>query len=179
MTERDVAAGPDPAMDEATYESARPHLKAALEFTIGMGRTVRDWGEFCVEKFGSAVLPYLKRFLHEVRDQRVRVEGLGDAARGALFGAALTLEERDQWVRERAYFRAEERGFLGGTPEQDWFEAEREVDQWIAEQVGLVGRGRDAVLSVAELTHKGFDGIRETLGHWMEHRKPAREAQPG
>jgi len=35
-----------------------------------------------------------------------------------------------QWQRmvaEAAYFRAERRGFVGGSPEQDWFEAEFEL----------------------------------------------------
>jgi hypothetical protein len=30
-------------------------------------------------------------------------------------------------VAEAAYFRAEQRGFVGGSPEQDWFEAEVEL----------------------------------------------------
>jgi hypothetical protein len=30
-------------------------------------------------------------------------------------------------VAEAAYFRAERRGFVGGSPEQDWFEAEIEL----------------------------------------------------
>jgi len=30
-------------------------------------------------------------------------------------------------VAEAAYFRAERRGFIGGSPEQDWFEAEVEL----------------------------------------------------
>ena len=38
--------------------------------------------------------------------------------------------EQGEWQRrvaEAAYFRAERRGFVGGTPEQDWFEAEEEL----------------------------------------------------
>ncbi|MBI1395914.1 MAG: DUF2934 domain-containing protein [Betaproteobacteria bacterium] len=30
-------------------------------------------------------------------------------------------------VAEAAYFRAERRGFLGGSPEEDWFAAEAEL----------------------------------------------------
>jgi len=35
--------------------------------------------------------------------------------------------EWERRVAEAAYFRAERRGFVGGSAEQDWFEAEREL----------------------------------------------------
>jgi len=38
--------------------------------------------------------------------------------------------DEGQWrqrVAEAAYFRAERRGFTGGSPEQDWYEAEDEL----------------------------------------------------
>lgn len=40
-------------------------------------------------------------------------------------------------IAERAYLRAERRGFQGGSPLQDWLEAEAEVDEL------LLRRGRD------------------------------------
>ncbi len=177
MTEHHETTTEHPPVDEGTYEATQPHLKAALEYTIAMGRSVRDWGEFCLEKFGSTILPYLKRFLLDVREQRVRIDGLGDGARNALFGTALTADERERWVQERAYFRAEQRGFTGGSAEEDWIESEREVDRWIAQQMGVVGRGREAVLSLGELAHKGFDGMRDMLTHWMEQRTSAERRQ--
>lgn len=41
---------------------------------------------------------------------------------------AITPEERQQMIAEAAYFRAQHRGFTGGSPEHDWLEAEREID---------------------------------------------------
>lgn len=38
-------------------------------------------------------------------------------------------EEREQLIREAAYFKAAERGFVGGSAEADWLEAEREVNE--------------------------------------------------
>ena len=38
-------------------------------------------------------------------------------------------DERIQLIAAAAYFRAERRGFAGGSPEQDWLEAEAEVDR--------------------------------------------------
>jgi hypothetical protein len=35
-------------------------------------------------------------------------------------------------IAEAAYFRAEQRGFEGGDPDEDWYQAEREIDQLLA-----------------------------------------------
>lgn len=42
-------------------------------------------------------------------------------------------EERHHLIAEAAYFRAENRGFQGGCPVQDWLEAEREIDQLLSQ----------------------------------------------
>jgi len=39
----------------------------------------------------------------------------------------VTAEERHRMIAEAAYFRALSRGFQGGSPEEDWFAAEREI----------------------------------------------------
>ena len=39
--------------------------------------------------------------------------------------------DRLQRIAERAYFKAQARNFEGGSPEQDWLDAEREIDQEI------------------------------------------------
>jgi hypothetical protein len=36
---------------------------------------------------------------------------------------------RFHMIAEAAYYRAAQRGFQGGNPEQDWLEAEREIDR--------------------------------------------------
>lgn len=40
---------------------------------------------------------------------------------------ALAPQDRQQLIATAAYLRAEARGFTGGSPEQDWFEAEAEI----------------------------------------------------
>jgi hypothetical protein len=40
---------------------------------------------------------------------------------------AFDTQQWQQMVATAAYLRAEARGFVGGSPEQDWFEAEAEV----------------------------------------------------
>lgn len=44
--------------------------------------------------------------------------------------AAATAPPSEQWdrmVAEAAYYRAEKRGFVGGSPEEDWYAAEAEL----------------------------------------------------
>jgi hypothetical protein len=41
--------------------------------------------------------------------------------------SAISAEERHQLISEAAYYRAQQRGFTGGDPIQDWLEAEMEV----------------------------------------------------
>lgn len=45
-----------------------------------------------------------------------------------------SLEERERMITEAAYYLAEHRSFEGGDPEQDWYEAEDEVDRLLEEQ---------------------------------------------
>lgn len=40
-----------------------------------------------------------------------------------------TAAERERMIEEAAYYRAEQRGFQGGDPVQDWIEAEAEVER--------------------------------------------------
>ncbi len=54
----------------------------------------------------------------------------------ALLGG-VTPEQRYQMICDAAYFRAERRGFIGGNPEQDWVEAELEIDQLLCDAQAL------------------------------------------
>jgi DUF2934 family protein len=53
-----------------------------------------------------------------------KIEAANEAA------MAVLLPSQDEWrrmVAEAAYYRAERRGFAGGSPEQDWIEAEEDI----------------------------------------------------
>ncbi|MCX7195597.1 MAG: DUF2934 domain-containing protein [Proteobacteria bacterium] len=41
----------------------------------------------------------------------------------------VTPEQRHQMIAEAAYKRAQKRSFMGGNPENDWYEAEAEIGQ--------------------------------------------------
>jgi len=45
----------------------------------------------------------------------------------------VTPEQRNQMICDAAYYRAERRGFIGGNSEQDWIEAELEIDQLLCD----------------------------------------------
>jgi hypothetical protein len=45
--------------------------------------------------------------------------------------APITEEQRQAMVAERAYYKAERRGFRGGDSVRDWYEAESEIDALI------------------------------------------------
>lgn len=57
------------------------------------------------------------------------------ASTAALGGAVISPEERHRMIAEAAYYRAQQRGFRGGDPLQDWIEAEAEV----ASRLGVNG----------------------------------------
>ena len=40
-------------------------------------------------------------------------------------------EDRARWIEVAAYYIAERRGFANGSPDDDWLEAERELDRLI------------------------------------------------
>lgn len=42
------------------------------------------------------------------------------------------VELRRQWIAEAAYYIAERRGFAGGSTEDDWRQAEAEIDRLLA-----------------------------------------------
>lgn len=48
--------------------------------------------------------------------------------------SVISNEYRKELIAKTAYFLAEEREFAGGDPEQDWLEAEAEVDRYLMEQ---------------------------------------------
>src|SRR5262245_39901854 len=51
------------------------------------------------------------------------------SAAPAISGSAAVIDrgERHRMIAEAAYYRAQQRGFCGGDPVQDWLEAEAEV----------------------------------------------------
>ncbi len=155
-------------LDESTYESARAYLKDALEQMLAAGRSAREFGDFALDKFGDKFIPYLQEFSQEVSKGKIKIKGLGKPAKTAIFGRHVSRQEREDMIREAAYLRAEQRGFVGGSPEEDWCQAEREVDRRLAQESGLVEKGRMALTSVGTIIEREFDEVRHVVAGWLE-----------
>lgn len=61
---------------------------------------------------------------------KTRAQSPKTAARPA--GGEAPVELRRQWIAEAAYYIAERRGFEGGSAEDDWRQAEAEIDRLLA-----------------------------------------------
>ena len=53
--------------------------------------------------------------------------------------ARVSAEQRLAMIREAAYFKAEARNFAPGNDDQDWADAEREIDELLAKARSLSG----------------------------------------
>ena len=73
-------------VDKGTYETLKPYLKAALEHLLQAGRTVKDFLQFAVDRFGGAVVPYVKKFEQEVREGTVKIAGVTKSTKDAVLG---------------------------------------------------------------------------------------------
>jgi hypothetical protein len=160
-------------LDESTYDASRVYLRTALEHMLEAGRSVRELSEFALDKFGADFLPYLRQFLHEVGHGRINVSGLSGKARAALGGHSVNSEQRECMIREAAYLRAEARGFCGGSPEQDWLEAEHEVDLRLAQGPGLVVSGGRALAAAVKTMEQELAGSGDVVARWLGDRTPA------
>ena len=84
--------------DQQSYETVRPYLQRIMEQFLAAGRTLREFVDFTMEKFGDAVLPYLRRFLAEFEQGLVTITQLGQNAWSTLFGRNVTLEQRRKMI---------------------------------------------------------------------------------
>lgn len=160
----------DAKFDQGTYEVSKKYLKSSMEHMLEAGRDVRDLTEFALEKFGDEILPYLRRFLRDVGQGNIDIKGLTQSAKTAIVGHQVTAEERERMIRELAYLRSEQRGFVSGYEGEDWHFAEMEIDERLAREAGLVARGREALASAASIAEKEFGSIRKSVAQWLEGR---------
>ncbi len=144
------------------------YLKTALEQMLAAGRNVREFGDFALEKFGDTITPYLHEFSEDISRGRIKVEGLGKAAKKTILGAHVDLDEREKMIREAAYLRAERRGFSGGSAVEDWHMAEQEIDQRLAKASGLIGKGHKALSSAGGMIEHELDDIRHIVAGWLD-----------
>ncbi len=168
-------------LDNATYDVAKPYLKAALEQIIATGHSVRDLAEFATDKFGSSSYPYLREFQQDIRAGKIKVQGLRASAEASILAEHVSPEERESMIREAAYLIAESRGFAGGDPKTDWLMAETQIDEMLAKQSGLFELGKDTrvmgkatprttakATTTKSTAEKEHGSIRDVVLNWIE-----------
>ncbi len=90
-------------------DTLRKHLR---ELETGFERKLEKAMEKATEK--------LKTRIEASQGPGIRIQG---------HGSAVDVDARRRLIAECAYLHAERRGFAGGSPEQDWLDAEMEIDQ--------------------------------------------------
>ena len=89
----------------------------------------------------------------------------------------ITPAERWLLISEKAYYRVQKRGFIGGDPLEDWVEAEKEVDSRYETELSSVFSGDEAqmlsdqvktILGGYGLGHLGLDTILEKHREGLE-----------
>jgi hypothetical protein len=65
-----------------------------------------------------------------MKESRPNLKDVG--SRKSIRPLTVSEEERQALTAEAAYYRAEQRGFQGGDPVEDWLAAEREITERLA-----------------------------------------------
>jgi Protein of unknown function (DUF2934) len=157
---------------EVTHEMPREilhaHLKETLEHLTAAGHSAHELVKLSIDTFGRKAIPVLKEFQDEVRSGKIKVENVTEFARTALFGIHVSPQQREQMIRDAAYFHAEKRGFAGASPQEDWLKAEQEVDRFLAKQEGVIVKSRKSVESITAFTERGLSQLRDRVDQWIK-----------
>lgn len=110
--------------------AAKPVAKAAKKPATAKSASAKDATKDIGKPLGKKSSP---------RAASTKAKGNGEIApakkskKAAALMGGVTPEQRYQMICDAAYYRAERRGFIGGNPEQDWVEAELEIDQLLCD----------------------------------------------
>lgn len=153
------------------YDTAKRYFTAAMEHMLAAGRSVGEFSEFAMERFGENTRPHLNRFMVEVREGSVKVKGLTRSALAAMAGQHVSPAQREAMIREAAYYHAERRSFQGGSNEEDWRAAEQEINARLAAEAGLVEKGRRWLATAAGAAELELGNVKQAVSQWIEARR--------
>jgi hypothetical protein len=165
--EAEIVQAAQVTVDPPVYEKIKPHLISALEQVIQTGHSVWDFADFAIDKFGDEIIPYLQKFLNEVRHGSVKLADTTECVWVGLFGAGIDKDQREQMIREAAYFRAQRRGLMGGDPNQDWIEAEQEIDSKLLADIGLFAKGRKLATEFVAVAEEEIGDVTKSVCSWL------------
>lgn len=118
---KDAAATAKPAPKARATKAATADMPAAAKSTAPSEKTTMT----------TAAAPAATRPAPESKSNRTQ-SALEATVKAANPKKAISDELRAQWIAEAAYFIAQRRGFAGGSADEDWREAEKEIDQMLA-----------------------------------------------
>jgi hypothetical protein len=153
----------------------RQYLKVSLEMMIAGGRNIREFTNFALEKFGDNFYPYLHEFYEDIRKEHIRIKGLTETTRTTLFGHHITPAEREERIRRAAYARAEKRGFQGGSEIEDWYNAEKQVNEQMKKEAGLLDKGYGVISTATTIVEKEFENLKNVVQKWLKRQEKAEE----
>lgn len=163
----------DTQTDRARCEAAKAYIRPVLEQMLETGRDLCGFAESVAKKLGDTVTPFMRNTLDDLREGRVDVRGLSESVKTMLFGQQVAAEQREDMVRTAAYFRAIQRGFAEGHAEEDWLAAEREIDERLARESGLVQKGYQTLESAAAIAEKELAQLKQTVSEWIGRQSPS------
>lgn len=146
------------------------YLKKSLEHMVAAGHGIKEFSEFTLEHLGDAAQPHIRDFIQDVHTGVIKVKGITKATRNKILGHHTSKEEREQMVREMAYQLAENRNFVGGDAETDWYEAEENVARQLDEEVGLVVKGFKTVTHLSTELAAKVKTLEHDVQKWLEDR---------
>jgi hypothetical protein len=152
-------------------QNIKTHLKASLEQMLAAGHDVKEYSEFVLDNFNERYIPHLRQFLSDVSRGEIKIKGLTKAAREKIIGHHVSDEERQAMINEAAYYLAEKRGFTGGNVEEDWDAAERQIETRLAQEAGLLEKGRKLTETAVEKAEQELGNMVTILQKWIEEQQ--------
>ena len=117
--------------------------KLTMKFLAGELDTLRDRLQEMELEFERKLEKTLETATEKLKS---RIETMQARPTGnATVTAGIDAEARQRLIAETAYLIAERRGFSGGSPQQDWLDAEKEVDNMLLQVVTLADAPKKAV----------------------------------
>jgi hypothetical protein len=107
-------------------KATNPSQRRGSTKTAQAAITNRDQQKHSAKKTGTAI--------PAAREQALNSAPVTAAAASGDGSTAFSPAERWEMIAIAAYRRAEQRGFSGGSAEQDWLEAEAEIDRELGRQ---------------------------------------------
>jgi hypothetical protein len=147
------------------------YFNSTLEHMVSAGHGIKEFSEFTLEHLGETVRPHIRNFAKDVRMGVIKVKGITAATRVKILGQHIDEAEREQMIREAAYFLAEKRNFIGGDAETDWYQAEKIVSSQLDEESGLTGKSFKRVEYLSSEIKTKLETVEHDVKQWVNSIK--------